>query len=451
MLTPTQLKANIDALQQQGASHDDIQGYLDSLKNQAPAAPTPAPPQSLSDKIWSGLATASNVVGSVFPGQKLGEDIGTLAGYGLTAAQEKLGLAPKGTAANYNLSAPSPLQAAGDAAQAALTVAAPNIGVGGSALTRIGANTALGAGIGATNAIAQGKDIKGVGTSAGFGALAGGVLSTAAEGVGALVKNLPTWFARSALPKLDAKNAQYALDNTRLIGSADTFLKDSNDAIQSYEGQVQHILSHPEYKALATNSDAITADALSIFKNSDYTPQTLFDNAKNIAPDVSKLISKMEAGQADIQELNTIRKSLDSATKSVYTSLNRPPEAKQLGAALAGAIRDYVQTNAPETAPIFANYSKEIALHKALTAVVKKNNLRPTFKDFAAGYAGYEAGGWRGLLAAIVAERLGGSTSGKLLIGKGAQALQQVAPSAGALIQGTKAPLIGGIAQSISP
>lgn len=464
MLTQDQLKANIDALQKQGASNSDIQGYLDSLKGQA-APQTSAPQQtqqSPSERIWSNLASAGNTVGGTLGGKQIGESIGTLAGYGLTKASEVTGLpiAPGGSglfhkalpgeSQQYDLSAPTPLQTIGDAAKIALTVAGPKIGTGGTALGRIGANTVLGAGVGTANAVSEGQGLGGTIKQAAIGGVTGGALSTAAEGVSAFIRNAPKWFTKAALPKLDNQNIPYALENTKLGSSVETLLGDSKQAINSYEGQVQSILSHPEFKAVAENTDSIVSNALGEFPNSEYTSQTLFKNAKKIAPEVQGLIKKMEAGQADIQELNTIRKALDSATKSVYTSINRPPESKALGSALAGAIRDYVKTNAPETVPIFDNYSKEIALNKALQTAVEKNNLRPTLKDFAVAYAGYEAGGVRGAVAALAAERLGGSTGGKLLMAKGAQAITPALPTLGSVARGLKTPIIGAVNRILS-
>lgn len=56
MLTQDQIKANIDALQTQGASHDDIQGWLDSLK---PASEPVMPKIGMGQRVLGELASAT--------------------------------------------------------------------------------------------------------------------------------------------------------------------------------------------------------------------------------------------------------------------------------------------------------------------------------------------------------------------------------------------------------
>jgi hypothetical protein len=399
---------------------------------QAPTAmATPEPVARKNDLLDNPVTRA---IQAIFPGKKVGQAIGTLAGAGIAKLQ--------GNYQNYDISAPSPLQVAGDVAQGALTVAAPGVGRGSTVLGRIGANTALGGGIGTTGAIAEGKGAKDVLKEGTMGALTGGVLSAATEGVGALVNNLPKWITKSVLPKLKDQNVDYALKNTKL-GTAKTMLKSSEDSIKNYESRVQAVLTHPEFANVAEDVTPILDDALSIFPNSEYAAADLIKNAKEIAPKVSKLITKMEAGQANLQELNAIRKELDSATKSVYTSLNRPPETKALGAALSNALRDYVKTTAPETADIFLNYAKEVDLQKALQALNKKTGDSPiSFKDVLAGASGYAHSGFKGALSLILIERGLLSPAGRMVGAKALNAVGQSAPLVSEAIRGTKAPLI---------
>lgn len=101
---------------------------------------------------------------SFFPGKEVGQSIGTLAGYGLNAIKEKLGLAPKGSTEAYDLKAPTPLQTVGDVAQGALMVGGgPAIGEAGSVAGKIGVAGLEGAAFGGTGAIAEGKSAKDVG------------------------------------------------------------------------------------------------------------------------------------------------------------------------------------------------------------------------------------------------------------------------------------------------
>lgn len=377
---------------------------------------------------------------NVFPGKKVGEAIGTLGGF----AKSKL----QGTSDFYDTSAPTPLQVAGDVAQGALTVAAPGVGRGATVAGRIGANTALGAGVGASGAIAQGQEVKDVAKEAAIGGAIGGVTSSVGEGIRSLSQNLPKWLTKAALPKLENKNLNYAVENTK-IGSLKTLQEKSGQAIKSYEDSIQGLLSQTVKKGVPANSQTILDDAIAQFPDSNYGFDDLIDNAKSIAPKVSKLIDKFKNGTATIQEVNSIRKELDAATKSVYTSLNRPPEAKLLGATLSNSMRNYVQTNVPATSPIFKQYSQEIGLNKAIAAAVKKGEQKITFKDIIAGGAGFSQGGFTGALQAIIAERLLFNPAGQIGVAKAIQSASKAAAPVGtALMQGGKAPLIKGVTNS---
>jgi hypothetical protein len=155
----------------------------------------------------------SGGIQKIFPGQKVGQAIGTLAGYALT---------PKENRKYYDTSAPSVGQVLGDAAQIALTIGtaggvrtgvkgvsalgkASGVGsnllnkatietaktVGGRALQ----NTAIGAGFGATTGIKEGKDVKGVLKDTAMGAAFGlgtGLAIDGAIGAYGAVKKTPT-------------------------------------------------------------------------------------------------------------------------------------------------------------------------------------------------------------------------------------------------------------------
>lgn len=401
---------------------------------------TAAPTASAQPNTWGqALQNASNDVGKFFPGQEVGKDIGT-AGYALYTKAKDL-ITGSHDYDNMDLSAPSPLQATGDVAQGALTVAAPGVGKGLGVAGRIAANATLGAGLGASNAVAQGENVGDVAKGAGTGALLGGVFSSASEALSGLMNNLPTWLTKIALPKLKTENVPYTLANTK-IGSTNSMLNQSKTSLSNYEGQIQSILSHPEYSEVAADSPSILKDAVSQFPNSNYTTDDLINNAKTIAPKVGGLLDKFEAGQANVQEVNTIRKELDQATKSVYTSLNRPPETKALGAALANSMREFVKDTAPQTDSIFSNYAKEIDLQKALTAADKKTGGTISFKDLLAAGSGFAGGGLKGALEAIIAERL---VTSPAVLTTGARAISSAAPVINTIARGIKAPIINSL------
>lgn len=137
------------------------------------------------------LQKTESIVTKLFPGQKVGQSIGTLAGYGITAAKEKYGFAPKGATAAYDLSSPTPLQVAGDIARGAITVAGAKMPVASSILGKTAQFGSLGFVSGGASGIAEGKSF---GESAGqavrqgiIGGLAGltfGVIEKGVSGIG---------------------------------------------------------------------------------------------------------------------------------------------------------------------------------------------------------------------------------------------------------------------------
>ena len=317
----------------------DIEDVVKSLgiKPKAATAPeTAAAPKK------DFLQKASDAVSTIFPGKQIGQAIGT----SIAATVEDI----KGNhsiAKNIMATSPTVGQQLGDAASAMLTAGAPLVGGGPTALGRIGANTALGAGLGGATSIASGETNVGeVLKSTAIGGAIGGGVSALGEGVSKLAQNVPKWLTKTALPKLDDKNIDYAIKNTK-VGSLGSLKEKSSQAMTSYEDSIQSILSHPEHIANPEYTPAtLLGKTLEKFPNSNYTVNDIVRNADDLAPNVAKLLNKFEKGTANLQEINTIRKELDKATQSVYTSLSRPPEKKLLGAALSNSLRElYKQTH----------------------------------------------------------------------------------------------------------
>lgn len=111
------IKNFITTQRQSGIPDTEIYAFLQNKGVIPPTQSTPAP------KKKDLLQKATDVATSIFPGGKVGESIGTLAGYALSKNKEQ-----------YNLSAPTPLQVAGDVAQGALSVGGLKMPVAGSAL-----------------------------------------------------------------------------------------------------------------------------------------------------------------------------------------------------------------------------------------------------------------------------------------------------------------------------
>ncbi len=132
------------------------------------------------DNLYGKLVnnSISRGIQNFFPGKQVGEAIGTLGGYLASDNKEQ-----------YDVSAPTPIQVAGDVAQGALTVgAAPAIKGASSVAGRIGIAGLEGAAFGGTGAIAEGKPIAEVGKEAAIGGALGAATGGLLEGAGALYK-----------------------------------------------------------------------------------------------------------------------------------------------------------------------------------------------------------------------------------------------------------------------
>lgn len=190
---------------------------------------------------------------------------------------------------------------------------------------------------------------------------------------------------------------------------------------------------------LPGNGTSAFADAASSFPNSNYTPGDIFANAKTLIPEQDKLLDKIQAGTATLAEKNMVRSALDQATKSVYTTMNRPPETKALGKALAGALRIEVKTTAPETVDLFSQLQEELHLQTALKKLQKRapGNMI-TFRDLLAAGIGGGLGGIPLAAGGLALEKLGTTPGGQFATAKAIQGLLPAAQRVG------QAGLIGG-------
>lgn len=162
-------------------------------------------------------------MGAILPGQKLGEDIGTLGGYAYERAKDAL--TGSHVADQYDLSAPSPLQAIGDAANAALTVGAGEVGAAKTLAGKVAGGAALGYGSDvATHAADENK----VDLTPGLGTLFGSALPLSMRLVGALGKQV---LAKTTGAGVDV--LQRALENPEAIDKAVSTYATSPEAKQS--------------------------------------------------------------------------------------------------------------------------------------------------------------------------------------------------------------------------
>lgn len=294
---------------------------------------------------------------------------------------------------------------------------------GASLFGSIAGNAAAGAGLGALGAVSQGNP-QGALSGAITGGLLGGGVGAVAPSIGRFLDNLPTRFAQKAL-KVDPETAQYALES-KSIGSLGSLVKQNKGSIKDLGTQIGNILESDKYGTNIGRGASTFQDVANMFPRSEYTADDVYDAAKSLIPQFAKDLDKLKAGTATLAERNAIKSSLDTATKSVYTSLSRPPEVKLLGNALADALRVEVQDTAKETAPLFEQLSKEKNLSVALNKLAKRaetggGNLL-TFRDLLGAGIGQGVAGIPGLLGGVALEKLATTPGGQFLTAKAANA-----------------------------
>lgn len=224
-----------------------------------------------------------------------------------------------------------------------------------------------------------------------------------------ITDNLPRRIVNNILPQLkNPGTLDYAIDNLKL-GSTDSMLKTSNDALSNYNSQIKSILTHPENIDKVINGEDIANTTLKQFPNSEYTPDTIFAKVKQQLPGEAALVTKLQNGSLSLDEANTLRQAADSAS---YKSVIDSPEikaSKKLLSSFGNSLRESVKTAVPETRDIFANYSKEINLNKALLKLsnkVGKSGIIST-KDLLGALSAGGIGGVPVGIATLVGEKVG--------------------------------------------
>lgn len=328
---------------------------------------------------------------NIFPGKQIGQDIGTLAGY-LTSPNKD----------TYDLSAPSPLQAIADTAQGALTVGLPDAGEGMGLLGRLGTNTALGAGIGLTNAIAN-KTSAASGLLGGATAgLAGGALGETIGGV--LGKVLPTRLTQNVLRGGDADAIETAM--SKGAWSLNDLVTQNNTASRTLSSQIKEILGSDDYATNIGHGSKSFEDTLASFPNSEMSSTAdVANSVKNVVPGQAKLVDKVLSGDASLLEKNTLRSAIDQNTYKQSGDLPKLTFDKQISNTLANKLRTEVQTVAPETQQPFEDLSKELNLRKVLARNTKRLGAGKAISLLnLTNIAGAIAGGIPGYAAATVAQ-----------------------------------------------
>lgn len=393
------------------------------------------------------LQKATNIATAISPGGKVGESIGTLAGYAYTKAKDKI----QGTNVSqyYDTSAPSPLQVGADVLASGLTVAGfKGVGTTGSFLTRVATMFGIGAGVSGASTIAQGGSAKEAGKNALVGGAVGAALPIAGAGlraVGRQIQNLPDRFVNSALGRSKAQIlkdmskkgsdslAQYVIDK-KPIGTAKQMIADSSGAVRTLNTNIQLQLQN----ALRGTGQKITIGTSNMLDDVARSPgaQGALMNrnevrtvVERLAPQTKRLLSKPSL---TLEESNKLRQLLDQTLGDRAFLGVQISNDKEILKTFANILRESVKTKAPPPVRgMFDELAKEIQLRDSLLGVVaqRSKNQVISFGDLiGGGIGGLVGGGVPGAVVGIAGRRVIESVPFKVGAAKILKAVSKVAP-----------------------
>lgn len=428
-------------------------GGLIPTADASTTTPPPVAPEAQHQDVLSSLTHFFN---AIFPGKQVGDAIGTLAGYGIAKAN--------GTADQYDLSAPSPLQVAGDVAQGALAIgtAMPEgtatsafgktlpslLPEATTAFGRIATQGAIGAGFGLSGAVANGSSLGDVVKQTGTTALIGTALGVTGEVVSAILDKLPKRIVSGALninPKVMANKpgiAEQALKDMS-FGTKATMEKTSQNLLNSYQDQIQGILSSPEYDGVVLSGKPATQMVVDQFKDSNLSQAQVGKIVKQVAPEAAGLYDRFLSEGLNMVETNRLRSLLDTATNSYYTRNAVAPFSKEVTVGMANVLRNAIQGGAEETVPIFSKYTKELAIHGALQKIAQKPSFKVGLYDLLRASLAHGIG--VPVIPALIGQEVVENPTVRL---NAAKAIANAAPKLGALGNAAVAPILTGASRS---
>lgn len=342
---------------------------------------------------------------SFFPGKKVGEAIGTLGGYALSPNKS-----------HYDLSAPSPLQVAGDVAQGAAQVAGfKGVGATGS----FGAKALKSAGLGATmfggKTAAEGGGAKDIAKSAAIGGAVGAGTSAVASGIETAAeqfKKLPERLIRSATGQskreiLAGKGLEKFMIENRKVGTADNLINESKAHMEKLSNYINdNLKSVPVTKAKVTTSsvlDKIVKDVNA--QGGAITKAEARQIIDRLAPQSKGILSKPSMS---LVTANKLRQSIDRTVGDRGFLTAELPFNKDILRSFTNALREEVKSKAPEgTRAAFNTLSKEITMSTALANKIAggSTNQVISFGDLIGGGIGGLAGGIPGAAIGAAARR----------------------------------------------
>jgi hypothetical protein len=393
------------------------------------------------------LEKASGVVSSIFPGQKIGEAIGTLGGLGVTKAKEMVGAVPEGTTAQYDTSAPSPLQVGADIGQAGLNVALfKGAGTAGSFGQRVLKMAGFGAGISGASAMKEGASAGEVAKSTLAGGAVGAAIPVAGAGlraVGNQISQLPSRFVNSALGRSKQQIladiskdkvddfAKYVVMN-KPIATANKLLSSSRTNVEALSNKIGATLASSIRQSGSKVSIGRNNILDDVVKLPEATGALLKRNdvqgiIERLAPQTKQLLQKKSL---TLIEANKLRQLLDKTLGDRAFLGGQLSSDKAILKGFANTLREQVKAKAPEgTRALFTELANEIRLRDVLlNKVAKQGNQILSFGDILGGSIGGAIGGIPGAATGVAVRRGLESVPVKLTAAKLTNALTKLEP-----------------------
>lgn len=304
-------------------------------------------------------------------------------------------------------------------------------------LSQVGKNAALGGAYGVTGAVGNGDtDPTKIAESGLVGAGTGGVIGAAGSLVQKVADTLPQRLVQGVIKNSNPDVAEYAL--TKSMGSPAKMLADSNTSLKTIGSQLGAALTHEGVANVVVPSEQIVPKILEAFPNAELSPEQLQLEIGKVAPLQKRLITKLFSGDGlTIDELHTLNSAIGQNTYKMAFDDPMVKAGKAIGNAFYQASKQIITNAAPDTAPLFDQYSKEIQLNGALSKVAKRGVKAQalTLKDIMALMGGFTALGPAGAMGAFGLERAATSPTVNLqaagLLNKAAQAgVHKVTPAA---------------------
>lgn len=365
------------------------------------------------------LDKASNVLDAIFGGGKVGEAIGaSIARHNLPADQRQF------------VTSPSAKEVAGDVAGIGLTLGTLGLPAGiagrvglpavrgltqGSSLAgRVAEGVATGAGLAEAGRLKQGEDPNL--EAALVGGTIGGAIPLAGAGLQRLAERaaetLPQRFAASSLKltprEFDTPEGQRAVKQllTKNVGTTRTLIADSQVALDKLDDQIETTLAGMPTKALLKRGDVLQAVTKSNpdFAQAQLTTKDILATIRAAVPKSANLLSKKTL---TLQEANKLRQYLDRSLGKTFfqriaLSGKDPALTQEIVNAYSRNLSNVVKAQAGLEAQ-FAEYSKEIAMFKALKTLQSRQAGKDivSMMDILSGIGGFAFSGGNPVAAAL--------------------------------------------------